>query len=60
MKHVDLANLMDSWDRSLTILIDHLDRKEPEIALQRAMGMREMIRKQAGYIDEETELIRKI
>lgn len=52
MKTCDIANMMGSWDESLGILIRHLERDEPKIALQRAKEMQRFLRKEMGYLDE--------
>ena len=52
MKTCDLANMMGSWDRSLDILIGHLERDEPQIALQRAKEMQRVLRKEMGFLQE--------
>ncbi len=66
MKVYDVANMFGAWNRSLGILIGHLEKKEPDIALQRAYAMRSMVHKEMGYLDEndmektERELIAKL
>ncbi len=66
MKVYDVANMFGAWNRSLGILIGHLEKDEPKIALQRAYKMRRIVHKEMGYLNEndmekhERELIDKI
>ncbi len=66
MKIYDVANMFGAWNRSLGILIGHLEKNESKIALQRAYAMRSMVHKEMGFCQEndmekiERELIDKL